>query len=295
LSDTARHSPGRRVLVTGARGLLGGVLVPHLKAAGHGVIEAPSRRNGGADLSVPDQAQRVLEASRPDVIVNLAALTDVDYCEAHPEEAYRANAALVANLARWSTGRARLIQVSSDQVYDGSGPHVEDHVSPINYYAYSKCLADEYTLAVRGTSLRTNFFGRSLLPGRPSFSDWIIDSIRAGKALTLYEDVLFSPLSMASLASAIATAIARPAPGIFNLGARGGMSKAEFGFQLAQAVGLPTSGLTRGAIGAAPCAARRPHDMRMDSSRFESTFGMALPALAVEIQTVARGYADDRR
>jgi dTDP-4-dehydrorhamnose reductase len=279
------------VVVCGAGGLLGSALVPHLRSTGADVQVSPGRSE--VDLAQWEAAKGFLDAARPQVVVNLAALTDVDYCEQHPAEAYRVNAGMVLNLARWiesQSSHTQLIQISSDQVYDGEGPHDESHVVPLNYYAWSKCLAEQYASRVNGTSLRTNFFGRSRLPQRPSFSDWLVSSLRAAKPVTVFEDVLFSPLSLESLVSRIALVISRPLPGIFNLGSRGGLSKADFAFRLARAAGLATDSLTRGAGASMKRPARRPLDMRMSSQRFEAAFQVACPPLTDEIDTVGREY-----
>lgn len=282
-----------RVFVTGGGGLLGSVLLPHFVDRGYHVTAAPGRRT--ADLTRADDVRRLLDLAQPDFIVNLAALTNVDHCESHPDEAYRTNAELVLHLVRWieaSGSSAHLIQISTDQVYDGAGPHREDTICPINVYAYSKCLAEEYVRRVDGTSLRTNFFGRSHLPGRPSFSDWIVSSLRAGKSIPVFGDVLFSPLSLPTLASSIELVLRKPAAGVFNLGARSGMSKADFAFALATAVGLPTHGLSRATVADVPLKARRPQDMRMDCEQFQA-FGARAPELRDEIESVAGEYRDE--
>jgi dTDP-4-dehydrorhamnose reductase len=296
--DSVAPGPTIRVFVTGARGLLGSALVPYLESRAYQVIAARSRADAAApaDLTRMANVDRALDAVRPDVVINLAALTDVDYCEAHPDEAYRVNAGLVGNLVRWieaNGSSTRLIQISTDQVYDGEGPHEETGVCPGNFYSYSKCLAEEYVRQVAGTSLRTNFFGKSTRPGRVSFSDWIVGSMRASKHITVFRDVLFSPLSLGALVRSIELVIARPATGTFNLGSRGGMSKADFAFKLADAAGLPTVCLTRGSVSTAARAARRPCDMRMDSRKFEAAFGGPGLELADEIQVVGRGYRDE--
>jgi dTDP-4-dehydrorhamnose reductase len=287
----------KRIFVTGAHGLLGSALLPALESSGFTALAAPRQSSGpDADLCRAENAERLLAAARPEVIVNLAALTDVDRCEAHPQEAYRLNAGLVLNLVRWIESRGpgvRLIQLSTDQVYDGAGPHIETNVCPVNVYGFSKCLAEEYARRVGGTSLRTNFFGPSGRPGRSSFSDWLITTARAGTPVTVFEDVSFSPLSLAAVARAIELVIRAPRPGTYNLGSRHGMSKADFAFALLGAAGLPTRTLTRGSVAASARAARRPHDMRMDTAAFERAFGVVNPALEDEIAQVAMGYRNE--
>lgn len=294
-------TPNRsRILVTGAHGMLGATLVPHLSMRGHTVVEAPSRARAPlrADLRVAENVRNVMDHVCPDVVVNLAALSDVDYCEEHPEEAYDTNAALVQHLAAWiasSSPLCTLIHISTDQMYDGAGPHDERVLRLCNYYGYSKILSEQYAAAANATTLRTNFFGRSMSEGRASLSDWIITSLRARQPITVFDDVHFTPLSMATLAESIERVIANPVAGVFNLGSSEGMTKADFAFALVEAVGLPTTGMRRGSVDEAPRAARRPRDMRMASQRFHAAFGGTAPRLIDEIHRAAKDHRADAR
>jgi dTDP-4-dehydrorhamnose reductase len=284
---------GRTVLVTGATGLLGCALVPVLRAAGWRVVAHGHRAAADvqADLSVVAEALALLDRVAPDVIVNLAALTDVDACEREPQRAYRLNVLPVQTLAQWvrqSRPACHLVHVSTDQVYDGPGPHTEDAVCITNTYAFSKIASEIAAGSTGATVLRTNFYGPSMLPGRRSFSDWLQASLSSGTAIQVFDDVRFNPMAIDSLCSVIERVVeVRPA-GTFNLGARGGMSKADFAYAYAAAAGLPTATMRRSVSTAlSTLAAYRPKDMRMDCARIEATLGLALPELALEIQRIA--------
>ena len=90
-------------LVTGVTGLLGSSLVPLLKLRGCGVITYA--RSGDAeylaDLSVTDEVFNLLDKTRPEIIINLVGLTDVDLCETQPNQAYLLNVRTVENIAKW--------------------------------------------------------------------------------------------------------------------------------------------------------------------------------------------------
>lgn len=286
-----------RVLVTGSRGLLGCDLVPRLAALGHEVIghahTKPARVS--CDLADAAQAWRVLDDVAPEFIINLVANTNVDDCERHPQRAYLANVRVVENLASWirnTGGKCQLVQISTDQIYDGSGLHEESDVTISNYYGFSK-YAGELAAAGFAVILRTNFFGPSHCEGRASLSDWLARSFRDGKPITVFDDVYFSPLSIARLADSIATVIRKPVPGTYNLGSREGVTKAAFAFAFAKALALSTAHATIGSADHAKLAAYRPKDMRMDSSRFERTFGVTLPTLAEEIDSMRHAYAQE--
>jgi len=280
-----------RVLITGAGGLFGRPLCRHLAACGHQVARHAFRGEGDvrADLSDRTQARAALDAVAPDVVVNLVANTNVDYCEQNPEVAYRCNVRVVENLAACildGSSRCRLVQLSTDQVYDGPGPHVESDVAPKNYYAFSKYAGELAASRASATVVRTNFFGPSETPGRLSFSDWIIASLRERRAITVFDDVSFSPLTIGTLSIFIEAIIRKPIAGTFNLGSRAGLSKADFAFELAARLGFPNSTMMRGRSSAA-LKAYRPHDMRMNSEHFETVYRLRMPTLASEIAAVA--------
>lgn len=279
------------VLVTGATGLLGHALTAHLASRPYRVLRqgrGPATEFSG-DLGDAGFVARMMEESAPDVVINLVALTDVDRCERHPAEAFAANVRTAENLARLVATRTntRMIQISTDQVYDGPGPHIEANVAPCNIYAYSKYCAELSALSTGATVLRTNFFGPGL-PARKSFSDWLIDGFTREASLRLVTDVFFSPLHLDTLVRMIEKVVSSPMPGVFNLGSRGGMSKRDFAHELAQQLGFDTRNATDATSAELGLHARRPGDMRMDVRSFEQTFNVRLPELKTEISLLER-------
>jgi dTDP-4-dehydrorhamnose reductase len=283
-----------RVLITGATGLLGATLVSVLESSGIDVCRH-GRRDGDIKSELTDRqaVKALLERSRPDTVVNLAALTNVDECERFPQQAYLANTRVVENLVAAlaeSGDRKHLVQISTDQLYDGTGPHQEGAIALGNYYAFSKYAGELAAAGTSSTILRTNFFGRSRCSSRSSFSDWIVGALRRGETVKVFEDVYFSPLSLERLASLICHVLERPVPGVFNLGSREGMSKAEFCYSLARVLGLPAGPMIRARSTDVELRAYRPKDMRMDCSRFEQSFGVQLPTLQQEIDSMKGSY-----
>jgi len=284
------------VLVTGATGLLGSRLVPLLEERGHQVTRLGHTKASdlNADLASFEQTVRALDQVRPEVIINLVALTNVDRCETHPQEAYLLNVKPVENLCTWikaATQSCHLIQISSDQMYDGAGPHAEGELTIRNHYGMSKLAGEFAAGTVTSTILRTNFVGRSLSEGRTSFTDWLHDALRGRMPMKVFDDVMFSPLEIGTLCDCIERMIVERPLGVFNLGSRDGMSKADFAFEFAIATGLPTTNLVRcNASAAAKLVARRPTDMRMQCQRIEDRMGLRLPLLIDEIQVTAHSY-----
>lgn len=283
-----------KFLVLGASGMLGASLVPALAAAGHqvtghGRVGAHLER---AELTDAMQSQALLERIAPDVTVNLCGLTDVDRCEAQPQLAWLGNVRTAENVAAaCAVTGSHLVHVSTDQVYDGELPQTEEQARPGNTYALSKYAGELAVLAWPGTVLRTNFFGASRHPVRRSLTDWLFDEISAGRPVKVFEDVWFSPLSIDTLCGMIERVAAARPNGIFNLGSREGMSKADFAFAFAKALSLPVQGMTRVKVRDAGTAkAWRPAGMQMDCARLELALGLALPRLEDEIESAAKDY-----
>ena len=140
------------------------------------------------------------------------------------------------------------------------------------------------------TVLRVNFVGKSQSKERVSLTDWIVESLRQKTDITLFNDVFFSPLHVDSLSKAINSVVLKRIPGVFNLGARDGLNKADFGIRLAERLQLPIDHVIS-SITTAKMNARRPQNMIMDSTRFEHTFGFELPRMDEEIARLAFNYS----
>lgn len=149
-----------RVLVTGAGGQLGVDLVRCCETSGDQVTATSH-----ADLDVTDRdaVHGAVSSLRPDVVINCAAWTAVDACEDDPDRALALNALAVRWLAEGCDGAgARLVQISTDYVFDGSldRPYHEwDDPSPQSVYGTTKLLGEREALALgaSATVIRTSW------------------------------------------------------------------------------------------------------------------------------------------
>jgi dTDP-4-dehydrorhamnose reductase len=234
---------------------------------------------------------KALDQCKPDVLINLIAKADVDGCEKDPVAAYVANVGVVGVIASAIDQRGiHLIHLSSDHLYDGPGPSNEDMARPLNVYAKTKFEGESVALAVGATVLRTNFVGRSVVPGRRSLSDWVVGCLRNGVPFTVFRDVLFSPLHVSTVCHCIERVAAKNCSGIYNLGARGGVSKAEFATVLADLLKANRAKMVVGNYFDVPQAVLRPRDMTMAVDKFETTFDYMLPRIENQIELLADEY-----
>jgi dTDP-4-dehydrorhamnose reductase len=129
------------IVVAGARGMLGRDLLELFGAEARGVYHDEMEVSDAASVA------KVLTMLKPKVVINAIACTDVDGCETHRERAFAVNGEGVRNLALVTKDiGARLVQVSSDYVFDGSKgtPWLEDDpVNPLSVYGSSKLQGEE--------------------------------------------------------------------------------------------------------------------------------------------------------
>src|SRR5579885_829152 len=129
--------PAMRILVTGAGGQVGSEVAHHLP---HCEVVALDR--AACDLADRDSVEQAVAAAAPAAVVNCAAWTDVDGCEADPTRAVLVNALGVRHLAvACARVGAHLVHVSTDYVFSGdkAGPYDEwDEPAPRSVYGRSK-------------------------------------------------------------------------------------------------------------------------------------------------------------
>ena len=285
-----------KIVVLGASGLLGSVLVPQLIISGNQIITIGRSSSSQYRCNVANKFEinGILDDVNPDIIINLIALTDVDFCEQNPNQAFIVNVKILENVVTWiekSSYDCHLVQFSTDQVYDTIGPHFEDNVVLSNYYSFSKYAAELVALRLNSTILRTNFFGKSNCDKKMTLTDWLHSNIISNKKLFLFNDVFFSPLSMATLSKIVIKLMDLKPKGVFNLGSHNGLSKSDFAFLFAKKLNLKIHDHIITSIDEVTfIKSYRPKDMRMDVLKIESCLNIKLPSLEDEIHKVIKDY-----
>lgn len=291
-----------RILVLGSGGLLGTQLVLELLEKGFNVTTM-SRSNEAADLKldplVLEDLDSGIRAARCDAIVNMVAITSVEFCEQNPKLAIEINSGPAANFSTLRKNgdhkSVRWLEVSTDHLYHGPGPSSETQVSAVNVYAATKWLSEMHLDPDYDLILRTNFVGRSKAAHRESLTDWILrNSTAVHSKVEVLCDVVFSPISIKRLSEYISKALADGLIGVYNLGSADSMSKSDFDFAFAREMGLDTSFMTPIRLSEAKfLKARRPLDMSMNSKKLEVALDIHLPNLAEIIREVAQEYKLD--
>ena len=278
----------KKVIVLGAKGMLGTTLVKFLKAKSGFKIYTHSQTSSAdfqSDLTDYEGVEQLFRNEKFDFCINALALTDVNKAESDLELARQLNVKPVQNIVSAVLKNnldLKLIQISTDHVYNKRNSKESD-IKILNQYALTKYGADEIATEMDSVVLRTNFFGASEVEKR-SFSDWILESLAQKKKLTGFSDVYFNPLHIQTLCLAIFRVLGDFKKGVFNLGSKKGMSKFEFMLRLARHKKLSEDLIEGISYADSEIAVPRPTEMMMDVGLFESTYMFELPSLEDEIK-----------
>jgi len=232
------------VVVVGSGGRLGSVLAGQLSKR-HRVIALD---RSDLDLTDGESIRRVLGAIDYGCLFLTAALTDVDYCETHPREAYVINAEAAGIVAEVSAEKcAHVTYLSTDMVFDGSSavPYREtDPPLPISVYGYTKHDGERRVLAASDRNLVARvswLFG----PSRPGFPEWIVRQAASCDYPALPEDKFARPTYTVDLAEWLEALVfgndEGPASGVVHLCNDGTCSWKEWGeacVDLARLIGM---------------------------------------------------------
>jgi len=285
-------------LILGSNGLLGSTISPILSKHNKSVIlhTRNGTRNLNADLRSELEVDKLISNFKPKTILNLAALADVDMCE-DSNLAYLGNVKPIENIVnsiKLISPSSFLINISTDHVYDNVGVSLEKDIHILNYYAFSKLSCELVVNQIEGCSLRTNFFGRSKTNEKSSFTDWLFQKLMDGDIINVFKDVYFNPLSMTTLGNYIHKISYLKPQGVFNLGSRLGLSKAEFANIFAEELKIPTSKIKPVNLDQVEhIKTVRPKDMRMDVGKVERLLQNKMPILIDEIKLSVEEYKSD--
>jgi dTDP-4-dehydrorhamnose reductase len=247
-----------KILLTGASGLVGSNFARAAARRGHhvvGVVGAfPGELAGLAekrqvDLTASDSLTRLTLEIFPDVIVNAAAISEPAVCEREPARSAAMNVALPAQLAQLARHlSARLIHLSSEQVFDGthSIPYVpDDPVAPINLYGRQKIESEKAVIStapdlsaiIRAPLLMGNSPG-----GRRGVHERLLTDWSLGRAAKLYVDEFRQPCTAENLADVMLELVERPdIRGIFHWAGTESLSRFDLGQRIRDHFRLPTA------------------------------------------------------
>jgi len=268
-----------KIAIVGANGRLGAALVREYQRD----YEVTSYDRSQFDLGQVDRIRSALAGAKFELLINCAALTNVDYCESHREEAFVVNAETPRLLAKIANEKsAKLVHFSTDYVFDGKkmGPYVEeDKAVPLSVYGESKLEGERRVLEVSSQNLVVRLswvFG----PDKPSFIDQIIQRARESGVVTAVADKFSAPTYTIDVASWLRLAVDKDANGILHLANNGGCSWqewAQYAIDVCRSLGIPLKAERVGAVSLADMknfVAQRPVSTILSTSKFAAFTGV---------------------
>jgi dTDP-4-dehydrorhamnose reductase len=295
----------KRILITGATGLLGGMCLWRWRRIGLEITalvrrpdELPENNWPGVetisgDLANPKSLTDAVEAVRPELVVHCAALTNVDKCQKEPEACKALNTAASGVLAAAAKKLgAAMVHISTDAVYAaGPGPHDEaDAGGELSVYAASKLSGEKAVAEAHPGALilRTCMIGWNQNPARSSLAEWIVATLQGGKEVPGFIDVRFSPLFTGTLADIMLKAAYSGLSGVYNLGSRDGLSKFEAASLIAKGLGADHGRVRPTSQKKSKLSIPRPEDPVLNSQRIYTALDLKAPLLSTEISDMLR-------
>ncbi len=266
----------KKIFVLGSAGMLGNDMVRTLVPA----YTVVAKDIDAIDITDTHQVADTLNATKPDVVVNCAAYTDVDASETHRETAFAVNAEGVRNVARCCAKvGARLVHISTDYVFDGTKkePYTEnDTPHPLNVYGESKLAGEEYIRAVFNNYVivRTSWlFGKN---GK-NFVKTMLALAEKQTEISVVNDQRGAPTFTGHLAAGIERIITSEETGIFNITNSGTCSWFEFAQSIFENAGLNHIRVVSITSEELKRPAPRPKNSVLDGSKFFDRTGYRMP------------------
>ena len=294
-----------RYLILGSNGLLGSNVVTECRFRSHDVVG--THHTSPPDIDVPSHeldireesaTAAVLDEVAPDIVVNCAAMTDVDGCESDPDAAMVINGTAPGAIASACADRdIGFVHVSTDYVFDGidGSPYPEDaQPDPVQVYGESK-LAGEHAVRENHpdpTIARLSFVygvhrGDGALTGFPA---WVRGKLDAGEEVPLFTDQAVTP-TRAGQAAATLLDLSRDAhTGTYHVACRSCVSPYEFGEQICEQMGASTALLNEGSMADVDRPAKRPRETCLAVESVESALGRLQPTLGEDLEEISEAF-----
>ncbi|KPM49113.1 SDR family oxidoreductase [Jiulongibacter sediminis] len=224
----------KKILITGSNGLLGQKLVELLKNEGKSEIIATARGENRLpytdgytfkkmDITDREEVLSVIKAAKPDVVINTAAMTNVDQCESDKDNCWAQNVTAVEYLIEaCKASDSFLLHLSTDFIFDGTeGPYKEEaEANPLSFYGWSKWAGEKLILHsdIKWAIARTVLvYGIAHDMSRSNIILWVKKSLEEGKKINVVTDQWRTPTLAEDLAKGCALIAEKEAAGIFNI------------------------------------------------------------------------------
>jgi dTDP-4-dehydrorhamnose reductase len=284
----------KRMLITGGSGFIGGNLA--LRARSSWDVAATYRATRPnldsvnwieMDLTDEKSVQSAVASFRPDVIVHLAAMSDIERCETEQDLCEEVNVQGTVRLAEaaFDTG-ARLIFVSTDNVFDGErGSYAEDDApNPVNFYGRSKVMAEEAVRSRSECNLVVRIpvvLGFPALSGANSFLSSIVKLAREDKKVWFITSEVRSPIDVTVLCDVFLELAEDGHEGLLHVGGTEALDRGLMGERILDRLGKPRElGIY---LRSRDGGAKRPRDVSLNVTKATASLRNELPDFSTSL------------
>jgi dTDP-4-dehydrorhamnose reductase len=237
------------------------------------------------DIDNSEFIRDIMALHKPDIVINAAALANVDLCEKNNALAYQTNGKSVGTIAKYSRMyNSLLVHVSTDYVFDGKTGNYDENAipNPINYYGTSKLIGDIYALGYENSIIvRTSgVFGHT-----NNFPKFVLKNLSEGKEINAIKG-FYSPIHARFLAMAISHLIKKDFRGIVNV-AGDRISRFDLAMRIAQIFGL-NSDLIHESEPPSNMIAKRPFDSSLDIRMASALLGIDFHSTQKNIELMTK-------
>jgi dTDP-4-dehydrorhamnose reductase len=216
---------------------------------------------------------------KPHLVIDTHSITNVDYCETHPEEAWRVNVEGTKNIAEaCKTFGSKLIFLSSDYVFDGrkSSYSEKDKPRPLNYYGKTKLIGERVieALDVNHIIARTAVLYGLGGAGKRPFIIWVWENLKAGKEISIVIDQFNNPTLVDNLAEILFKLYEKDAVGLFHTVGRDNVSRYELAMRVAEIFDLDKGLIKPITTPELRQAASRPRKLELSTHKLQRLLGI---------------------
>ncbi|HMS25572.1 MAG TPA: dTDP-4-dehydrorhamnose reductase [Acidimicrobiia bacterium] len=228
-----------KVLITGASGQVGSAAVEQFSSDKRNDVVSLSH----SELNIASRSDVLGALSQlgPNLVINAAAMTNVDACEERTTDAFAINALAVRNLVQGCENiQAHLIHLSTDFVFDGNAarPYSEfDITNPLSVYGTSKLGGDNEALSYsRSTVLRVAWVYGNV---KGDFFSWVLDGVKDNSITSLIDDQISTPTYSFDIAHVMQHCATHRLTGLIHVANEGETTRLEMGKEICNRLSLP--------------------------------------------------------
>lgn len=290
----------KKILITGGNGLLGQVLRLLLSknnfiviASGLGCDRLLNHEHTyiSLDVSKKNNCLDILKQYQPDIIINTAAITNVDYCEGNQNQCLEVNADSINYFLPFcKKNNKKFIQISTDFLFDGKlGPYSEDiKYNPINYYGFSKMIAEKniFNAELSNFSIIRTCLVYGFKEDSNNILMWVKRKLDKGEVLNIVDDQFRTPTLVTDLSQAILQIIQQNINGVYNISSGEYLSIFNFVCNIAEGLGFNKSIINRCKSKKINQKAKRPKKSGLLIDKAERCFGFSPTKMDVFLKKI---------